>query len=477
MKKFLTLTIIAIIALIGLSVSVNAAEVVSDEAGLRAQLEAGNSVELSSHIEGITTNSTTTLTSPAKRTVGVAIKGEGKITIDGNGKTVSSDTLDVLFEIYTDSELTVIFKDITIVAKTRAIDIRKPGISIELDNAEVQVVGTGNTQALTVGGPSGPINVTITNGSIVKANDAGYAIVTFNPVNMIIENSVIEGYAALYFKGPDGSLGSSGSIVTVEKSELNGVNSYSGKNDDFGAVVFEEGGVDLEIIDSKINSKGNGTASQSAFLESNFKVPTFSAKNTINISGDTVINAKDDIFATLDNDNENDNIEISIEAGVKSNKDLTEYLPEGSKVEKDENDKYVVYQEHDIIIEVSEGGKVTLNKESAFVGEVIKLEVMPVEGYRLKSIKGADDLTDVAEYAYEFTMLDKDVTITVEFEKIPVEDEEKPTTGEGTTTQEPEKDEKDNTPETGSVDVVLFASTIVAVVSLAGIVMVKKYTK
>lgn len=59
---------------------------------------------------------------------------------------------------------------------------------------------------------------------------------------------------------------------------------------------------------------------------------------------------------------------------------------------------------------------------------------------------------------------------------VKVEEEEKPSTGEGPTEQEPEE-EKDITPETGSVDVVLFASAIVAVISVAGIVLVKKYTR
>jgi len=41
----------------------------------------------------------------------------------------------------------------------------------------------------------------------------------------------------------------------------------------------------------------------------------------------------------------------------------------------------------------------------------------------------------------------------------------------------PDAGEKDDTPKTGSVDVVLFASAIVAVISVAGIVLVKKHTK
>ena len=39
------------------------------------------------------------------------------------------------------------------------------------------------------------------------------------------------------------------------------------------------------------------------------------------------------------------------------------------------------------------------------------------------------------------------------------------------------KGEKDDTPKTGSIDVVLYASAIIATISLAGIVLVKKYTK
>ena len=53
MKKILSLTVIALIALIALTTSVSAAELVSTEAELRAALESGKSVELASDIEKV----------------------------------------------------------------------------------------------------------------------------------------------------------------------------------------------------------------------------------------------------------------------------------------------------------------------------------------------------------------------------------------------------------------------------------------
>ena len=56
------------------------------------------------------------------------------------------------------------------------------------------------------------------------------------------------------------------------------------------------------------------------------------------------------------------------------------------------------------------------------------------------------------------------VIVDAEFEKIPV-------------VETPKAEEKDDTPKTGSIDIVLYVSAIIATISLAGIVLVKKYTK
>lgn len=174
----------------------------------------------------------------------------------------------------------------------------------------------------------------------------------------------------------------------------------------------------------------------------------------------------------------------------------------------------------------TEYGKVTPDKTEAVKGQTIELTVETKEGYKLKSLVVVDgpesisiDVTD----SKTFEMPDANVSVIAIFEEMPVEpenpdsgepiipsepqnpdleepenpDSEEPTTAVepgntgamGEAEQEPSDDKetninqdskeegKDDTPKTGSVDIVVYVSAIITVIALAGIVIVKKYTK
>lgn len=133
--------------------------------------------------------------------------------------------------------------------------------------------------------------------------------------------------------------------------------------------------------------------------------------------------------------------------------------------------------------EVATGEKIVV-----LAGEKVEVSVVPSEGYKFKEITGASGLVAVAENTYEFTMPSKDVDLAVVFEKIaeqPAEDSNTTPDNNNSSQEVPAAEqpaeaatgEKDESPKMGTIDIVLYASAIIAVISIAGIVVVKKYTK
>lgn len=99
--------------------------------------------------------------------------------------------------------------------------------------------------------------ITIINGFVIKADDAGYGIITFNRVDLAAGGaSSISAYAALYFKGASGSAGSAGSKVKVaEGAVLSGMNPHteeSGSN--FATILFEDSDIDLVVDDGVLGA-------------------------------------------------------------------------------------------------------------------------------------------------------------------------------------------------------------------------------
>lgn len=106
------------------------------------------------------------------------------------------------------------------------------------------------------------------------------------------------------------------------------------------------------------------------------------------------------------------------------------YVAPGYRVVEN-GDWYTVYKEHTITVKEAEGGKIIVREvptsdavkeiDKAISGETVEIVVEPAEGYKFKGILGLDGLKDVAEYAYQFVMPNKDVVLTPVFEKYTVE--------------------------------------------------------
>lgn len=225
------------------------------------------------------------------------------ITIDLNGKTVST-TADRLFRVDNEGAevINVTIKNGEIlneVSGGRCVETRSGKLNLTLDNVELTALNGAYTQPFTVGGSGSDITVNIKNSTITAGH---YAVTTFNPVALTIENSTINGYAALYFKAASGSLGSVGSVVNVKGSTLVGASTavYDESNS-FATVVFEDSDIEL-YIDANSTVKATTVANNQDL----FGIKSPADKNLVKVAtGATLETATNGGIAGLYDVNEN----------------------------------------------------------------------------------------------------------------------------------------------------------------------------
>ena len=168
-------------------------------------------------------------------------------------------------------KIDVALKNLTInndSAAARPIETRGLINSLVIDNCVINgAFSSANgeyPQNITIGGSqSDAANVVIKNSDMSCDH---YGIITFNPTNMLIENTTFNCWSAVYAKSPVGSAGSRGSVITVKGSTLNCTSDHDGTTNSFGAIVFEDRDVEVTINDSFIDVTATGTASQAAVL-------------------------------------------------------------------------------------------------------------------------------------------------------------------------------------------------------------------
>ena len=225
---------------------------------------------------------------------GITVDGQNhKLTVKGRGIGVQGAS----------GQIDVTFKDITVTntgnANGRCIDTRGKLSSLTLDNATLTTAEssyTGYLQPLTIGGnQSDAATVNIVNGSqIITVENAnkGYAITTFNPVNMTISGSTLKGWSCLNIKGQDSSAGSAGSVITVTNSTLTSANGTPGETNAYSLVKIEDDNVKVDITNSTLNVNGNDNMQAIVSFQklsssySNSTV-TLGEGNTVNFTGTT----------------------------------------------------------------------------------------------------------------------------------------------------------------------------------------------
>lgn len=313
---------------------VNALTDVTDEASLKQALKDG---ETEINLKNDIVLSTDVKTHPTRK-VGLEVKGEGTIIINGNGYTLSSP-LTVAMELRANPFKTVkvVLNDITVIGLERAIDTRSKGITLELNKTNLSVTKAGNYQALTIGGSAGAITVDINDNSVIDGGKYGYGIITFNPVNMTIDDSTVKGYAALYLKSADSSEGSAGSVITITNSKIESNSSSDDETSNFGTIVFEDTNIKVNIIDSIIKATNTGKAIQTPFMSGQYKNPSLDVNNVVTTSGNSEIIVDTVTESPLVGEGVNGLIDVVVKTGVKSNVEIgEEFLEEGTKIVVDE---------------------------------------------------------------------------------------------------------------------------------------------
>ena len=175
-------------------------------------------------------------------------------------------------------------------AAGRPIETRGNIGTINFDNVTINATGGGNTQGLTVGGSQTSKAVINIKDSAINAGSSGYPIITFNPVTLNITDSDFTGYCGIYFKEPNSSAGSFGSVVTATNSKFDAPNDYDGYRNGFGVFVMCTDNIKLNLTDCKINGEYTGTALQAIFFEDSACHPQ-NIPNEYHVYGDaTVIN-------------------------------------------------------------------------------------------------------------------------------------------------------------------------------------------
>ena len=213
-------------------------------------------------------------------------------------------------------------------AGSRPVETRGNVRSLSLVNCNISATGSGCQQAITIGGNQSTAAKVLIKNSTVSA-PVYYGFITFNPVDMTIEGSTFNSWAALYFKSPSSSYGSRGSNIVVNDSTLNCQNNNSGETNDFGAIVFEDGSIDVTVNNTFIDVTQNGTAAQAAVLLSSAWAAKFGTTlrechvKFVDVTIKGTINNED---VTYDKTNT-----VIIQSGSTTN-DPTAYLADGSTV-------------------------------------------------------------------------------------------------------------------------------------------------
>ena len=160
------------------------------------------------------------------------------------------------------------------------------------------------------------------------------------------------------------------------------------------------------------------------------------------------------MFGAISVENTN-NIGKFIEGGLFSS-DVQEYTVDTLASVK-EGEVFYIGKVNDIIIKETKNGTVKVNMEKAINGQTVEMSIIPESGYEIDSIKVYDDKNNKIEVKdNKFIMPDSKAYVEVEFKAVAL------------------VGEKDDTPKTGCFDISLYVCMSIMVVSLLGIVVVKK---
>lgn len=238
MKKFVSVLLCVVLAFCAVSITAFAAD------GAEAKIGDTEYATLAEAVAAANADAdVTTIELLADAAVDATLAINEALIINGNNNTITTNA-ETTFKVYADFTVNNV-EIINNAAYGRCIDTRVGDIEVNINNSVLKTTAT-YTQPLNISGTTdewGEAEAITVNviGSTVAAEEHGYAIITFVPVNLAVKDSAVTGYAALYMKGAIGTKGSAGSAVFVEGSTLHSVNKYpSTESDSFGTVVLAD---------------------------------------------------------------------------------------------------------------------------------------------------------------------------------------------------------------------------------------------
>ena len=223
----------------------------------------------------------------------------------------------------------------------KAVETRGNIEALTIENCKFDCTdGVGNTQVLTVGGnQSTAVDITIDKTELTAGN-AGYPIISFNPMNLTIRNgSKFSGYCGVYFKGVNGSEGSHGSVVNAADSSFDcpNVHDEAGSNN-FGVFALEDDNITINLENCNIKAEVQGTANQAVLMESSYADRT-SLGYKMNISGNSKVNGI--LLDAKTNWANKENCVLELTGGIYT-LDPTKYVPNGYEVVENADETYTV---------------------------------------------------------------------------------------------------------------------------------------
>ena len=213
------------------------------------------------------------------------------VTINGNGHTITSSAGKRAL-VLSGSGNNIVIKDLTVVNNggTSAVVIWD-NLTCTLDNTTVDgtTYGESYNQPVMIGSDISRATLNITNGSVIKTNDAGtahYAIIAWSPADINVSNSTLKGWANIYLKPA-----AEGSTVNISGSQLYSTG-LSGSSNNFGMLVTECGNNTFTLTDVAItNSAVSGTYNSLLELSG--------AGNTVTFNGNTTYTTNDNTYANI----------------------------------------------------------------------------------------------------------------------------------------------------------------------------------
>lgn len=342
------------------------------------------------------------------------------ITIEGHNHTLKVAGRGLAPGMNATSNVDVTIQNITIHNSTsqesynggRCVDTRGNIGTLNLTNVILKTDGatSGYTQPLTIGGnQSTAATINITNSTIQTNDDATayYAIVTFNPVNMTIDNSTIKGWACIYAKGVNSSAGSAGSVINIQNhSKLVSKNIYNGETNAFAAIVCEDNNVTVNIEESELEITSNSDQKQA--------IGTFENQNDcgVNITNSAITLTGNNAVYQF-NTTETSSVELG--EGTTSNKDIPDDIIDTSTSVVIYNgvDTYTVGTIDDAVAKIGDHLYATLPAAFAAVadGETIKLLADITLTDRLFVNAGDDPAYAGSGNRYATTSANKSITL------------------------------------------------------------------